>query len=116
MGMTYVIEMKVVGKASQAETAAQDAMRQIIDHGYAAPYVNPRILMSLVVAEDTRNIAACVVFVKDRLAGRLDLGVPSKKLLNGQLAEQMNEQSDNNDENMLLDVSLEKKTIRGPRP
>jgi hypothetical protein len=93
MGLTYVIEMKVVGKASQAETAAQDAMRQIVDHGYAAPYVNPRILMSLVVAEDTRNIAACV-FVKDRLAHRLDLGVPSKKLLNGQLAEQMNEQSD----------------------
>jgi hypothetical protein len=77
-GLTYVIEMKVVEKASSAGTAAQKAMRQIFDHGYAAPYVSPPILMSLVVAEDTRNIAACV-FVKDRLTERLEFGVPLKK-------------------------------------
>jgi hypothetical protein len=77
-GLTYVIEMKVVGKASKAETAAQNALRQIVDLGYAEPYGNPAILMSLAVAEDTRNIAACA-FVKEGKTDRLEFGVPSRR-------------------------------------
>jgi hypothetical protein len=57
--MAYVIGMKVIEKASSSETAAQNAIQQIIDLGYADRYVNKPILMPLVVAEDTRNMAAC---------------------------------------------------------
>jgi hypothetical protein len=76
-GKTYVIEMKVVDKASEAESAAKRGMKQIVDTGYADSYDDP-ILMSLAVAEDIRNIAACV-FVKNGRRGRLELGTPSKE-------------------------------------
>jgi hypothetical protein len=104
-GLTYVIEMKVVGKASQAETAAQNALRQIVDLGYAEPYGNPTILMSLAVAEDTRNIAACA-FVKGGQAERLEFGVPSKK--------PKKTMKDKTNQSDLSAVSQAKKTKKGP--
>ncbi|MDR1111531.1 MAG: PD-(D/E)XK nuclease domain-containing protein, partial [Deltaproteobacteria bacterium] len=109
-GLAYVIEMKVVGKASQAGTAAQNAMRQIVDLGYASP----PILMSLVVAEDTRNIAACV-FARDGRPEKIEFGVPSKKPSDGQLKKQTKKKTDKTDKNKLPAVSREKKTTR-PRP
>ncbi|MDR1111532.1 MAG: ATP-binding protein [Deltaproteobacteria bacterium] len=104
-GLTYVIEMKVVEKAAYAETASQNALRQIVDLGYADSYDDP-IILSLAVAEDTRNIAACA-FVKGGRAGKIEFGVPSKKLLNGQSQEQIEGKLD---KNKLSDASRLKKT------
>ncbi|MDR1110933.1 MAG: ATP-binding protein [Deltaproteobacteria bacterium] len=59
----YVIETKVVEKASLAEAAAKNGIKQIMDIGYAKPYKNP-ILVSLAVAQDLRNVAACC-FIKE---------------------------------------------------
>ncbi|MDR1109967.1 MAG: PD-(D/E)XK nuclease domain-containing protein, partial [Deltaproteobacteria bacterium] len=112
--LAFVIEMKVVGKASQAGTAAQNAMRQIVDLGYAASHASPPILMSLVVAEDTRNIAACV-FARDGRAEKIEFCVPSKKPLDGQSEKQIKKNNDKTGKNKLTSVSREKKTTR-PRP
>ncbi|MDR1110492.1 MAG: ATP-binding protein [Deltaproteobacteria bacterium] len=104
-GKTYVIEMKVVGKASEAESAAKRGMKQIIGTGYADSYDDP-ILLSLAVAEDTRNVAACV-FVKEGRRGRIELGVPSKK--------QYKEQSDMAGKAKPPAASEGKKKKGGPR-
>jgi hypothetical protein len=111
MGKAYVIEMKAVEKAVSAETAAKNAMRQIIDRGYADSYVNPPILMSLAVAQDTRNIAACV-FVKDGRADKLEFPVPLKKALK----RQVDDKFDIKDVNSLSAVTQEKRMARAPRP
>ncbi|MDR1109594.1 MAG: ATP-binding protein, partial [Deltaproteobacteria bacterium] len=113
-GLAYVIEMKVVGKSSQAGTAAQSAMRQIVELGYAGRYASPPILMSLAVAEDTRNVAACVFF-KDGMTERLEFGSPIKKLPKKGSKGQMKEKSVKTDKSKLSDKSP-KKTKGGPRP
>ncbi|MDR1110796.1 MAG: PD-(D/E)XK nuclease domain-containing protein, partial [Deltaproteobacteria bacterium] len=105
-GLAYVIEMKVVEKASSAGTAAQNAIRQIVELGYAGRFVGPLILMSLVVAGDTRNIAACV-FVKDGRAERLEFGGSLKKLSDKQPTK---EKFDKKGQNKLPAVSQAKKT------
>jgi hypothetical protein len=115
MGKTYVIEIKFVEKSSSAGTAAKNAMGQIIDLGYAGPHANPPILMALAVAQDTRNVAACV-FVKDGRADKLELPVHLKKELNEQLKRQIDDKFDITDANSLSAVTQEKKTARAPRP
>ncbi|MDR1309705.1 MAG: PD-(D/E)XK nuclease domain-containing protein, partial [Deltaproteobacteria bacterium] len=114
-GLAYVIEMKVVGKSSQAGTAARSAIQQIIEIGYAGRYASPPILMSLVVAEDARNIAACV-FAREGQAERLEFGVPLKKQSNKHLKEKIKDNFDKNSKNKPIAVSQLKKNMKGPRP
>jgi hypothetical protein len=106
-GKTYVIEMKVVGKASSAATAAKNGLCQILDAGYADPEIDP-ILLSLAVAEDTRNIAACV-FVKDKSAEWFETKDPLKE----QLKEQLNQRLGKTGKNKPPAASRGK-TRRGP--
>jgi hypothetical protein len=71
--------------------------------------------MSLAVAEDTRNIAACV-FVKDGQAERLEFGVPLKKPSNKHLNEQIKDNFNKKNKNKPTDLSQLKKTMKVPRP
>jgi hypothetical protein len=64
--------------------------------------------MSLVVSEDTRNIAACV-FVKEGQADRLEFGVPLKKPKKA-----MKKKTDKTNQSELPAVSQAKKTKKGP--
>jgi hypothetical protein len=73
----YVIELKVVEKFKEAETAAQNAIKQIVRKGYGALYCDP-VLIGLAISEEKRNISACV-FVKnnkiDKLAIKENLAI-----------------------------------------
>jgi hypothetical protein len=70
-GKQYVIELKVAPKSSQADTAAINAIKQIIGKGYDSPFRNP-VLLGLCVSEEKRNIAGCV-YVENNKAMRLEM-------------------------------------------
>jgi hypothetical protein len=53
----YVLELKAVEKAKDAEAAAEAALRQIMDKGYADVFTDP-IFLALAVSGDKRNITA----------------------------------------------------------
>jgi hypothetical protein len=53
----YVLELKVVEKAKDAEASAEAAMSQIIDKNYAELFDDP-IILALALSEEKRNISA----------------------------------------------------------
>ncbi|MDR0620497.1 MAG: PD-(D/E)XK nuclease domain-containing protein, partial [Deltaproteobacteria bacterium] len=70
-GKQYVIEIKVVPKSSQAETASINAINQIIEQDYDRRFSNP-VLVGLAITEELRNIVACI-YVENDKAMRIDM-------------------------------------------
>jgi hypothetical protein len=54
-GKQYVTEITVTPKSSQAEDAAKNAIKLIIDEGYDSSFPNP-VLVALGIFEEKRNI------------------------------------------------------------
>ncbi|MDR1110147.1 MAG: ATP-binding protein [Deltaproteobacteria bacterium] len=71
--MAYVLELKVVEKTKDAETAAETAMSQIIEKNYSAYFGNP-ILLALAFSNEKRNIVAGY-HAKGESYEKLDIGI-----------------------------------------
>jgi plasmid stability protein len=56
-GNTWVIEIKVAREGQSAEAKAEEAMKQIIDKNYAAPYPDA-ICLGLGIDNEKRQITA----------------------------------------------------------
>jgi hypothetical protein len=76
--LTYVMELKVVEKAKNAEAAAKTAMAQIMEKGYAEQFCDP-IILALAFSDEKRNIAAGY-HARGKSFHKIDVGLRYEKV------------------------------------